>query len=135
MTVNRPAKQKPVTKRIADHITGSMTRTSSSVPADAIAASAEKERTWPTAFMMRRDEQAAEQEAAEIGGAHEADGRRRKAFLRAAQRDQRALQAVAAEQDACGDEEGDQRTDGGHEWRCRTTPLAASSLLAAIVRG
>ncbi len=53
MMVNRPAKQKPVAKRIADHITGSMTSTSSNVPADAIAASAANERTWPTAFMMR----------------------------------------------------------------------------------
>ena len=32
----------------------------------------------------------------------------------AAQRDQRALQAVAAEQDAGGDEKRDQRADGGH---------------------
>ena len=32
---------------------------------------------------------------------------------RAAQRDQRALQSVAAEQDAGGDEERDQRADGG----------------------
>ena len=58
-----------------------------------------------------RDEDAAEQETAEIGGSHEADGRRRKAFLGAAQRNQRALQPVAAEQDACGDEKRDQRTD------------------------
>ena len=38
-----------------------------------------------------------------------------KPFLRAAQGDQRALQPVAAEQDAGGEEERDQRTDGGHE--------------------
>ena len=72
-----------------------------------------------------RDEDAAEQETAEIGGAHEADGGRRKAFLRSAQRDQRALQPVAAEQDACGDEEGDQRTDRGH--MRRENPLAGAS--------
>ena len=61
-----------------------------------------------------RDEDAAEQEAAEIGGSHEADGCWREAFLCPAQRDQRALQAIAAEQDACSDEKGDQRADRRH---------------------
>ena len=53
MIVNRPAKQKPVANRMADHISGSMIRTSISVPDAAIAASAENDLTWPTAFMMR----------------------------------------------------------------------------------
>ena len=61
------------------------------------------------------DEQAAEQEAAEIAGAHEADHGRRKTFLRAAQSDQRSLQAVAAEKDAGGNKQGDQRSNRGHE--------------------
>jgi hypothetical protein len=61
-----------------------------------------------------RDRQAAEQEAAEIGRAHQPDRRWREAFLRAAQRDQRALQPVAAEQDAGGDQQGDEGTDRGH---------------------
>ncbi len=53
MTVKSPAKQKPETNRIADQKIGSIMRTSSSDPEAAIAASAEKARTWPTAFIMR----------------------------------------------------------------------------------
>ena len=59
------------------------------------------------------DGQAPEQEAAEIGGAHEADDGWRKTLLRAAQRDQRTLQPVAAEQDACGDQQRDQGAERG----------------------
>ena len=59
------------------------------------------------------DRQAADQEAAEIGGAHEADHAGGKPLLRAAQRHQRALQTIAAQQDAGGDEQGNERTDGG----------------------
>ena len=67
MMVNSPAKQKPETKRTHDHTTGSMAIAMISVPAEAIAASAANERTWPTARMMPHDEQAAQQEAREIG--------------------------------------------------------------------
>ena len=44
------------------------------------------------------DGQASEKEAGEIGRAHEADEAGRKALLRAAQRNQRALQAIARQQ-------------------------------------
>jgi hypothetical protein len=66
-----------------------------------------------------RDRQAADEEAAEIGRAHQADGGRREPLLRAAQRDQRALQPVAAEQDAGGEEERNQRPDRGHRGHLR----------------
>ena len=61
------------------------------------------------------DGQAAEQEAGEVKGPHQADGGGGKPLLRAAQRDQRALQPIAAEQDAGGEKEREQRADGGHE--------------------
>ena len=61
----------------------------------------------------RRDGEAANEESGEIGGAHEADRAGRKALLRAAKRDQRTLQPIAAEQDAGGEQQGDQGADGG----------------------
>jgi hypothetical protein len=92
-----------------------MTSTKSKVPTEAIAASAENALTWPTAFHDAGDGQAAEQEAGEIEGAHQPDVGGGKPFLRAAQRDQRALQPIAAEQDAGSEKEREQRADGGHE--------------------
>lgn len=53
MTVNRPAKQKPLTKRTAHQTTGSIASTRTSVHADAMAASEANALTCPTARIMR----------------------------------------------------------------------------------
>lgn len=52
-TVKRLEKQKPMTKRIAIQASGSIYRTSASVPAAEIAAKAENTRMCPTRAMSR----------------------------------------------------------------------------------
>src|SRR5690606_4040525 len=60
------------------------------------------------------DVEAPDQEAGEVGGAHEADRCGGKALLNAAHCNQRSLQAVAAEQDTRSEENRDQRSEAFH---------------------
>ncbi|MNU02589.1 hypothetical protein D3C72_2463420 [compost metagenome] len=52
-TANRPAKHTPCTSRMENQLVGWMNSTMQIEAAEAIAASAEKVRIWPTARMMR----------------------------------------------------------------------------------
>ncbi|MNT32286.1 hypothetical protein D3C72_1681590 [compost metagenome] len=61
-----------------------------------------------------RHRNAAERESDAVGGADETDGAGREPFREAAQRDIGSLQAVAADQNAGGDEKRDERSDLAH---------------------
>ncbi|MNV34161.1 hypothetical protein D3C71_1255680 [compost metagenome] len=61
-----------------------------------------------------RHRNAAKRETEAVGRADEADGAGRKSFGEAAQRDIGSLQAVAADQNAGGDEKWDKRSDLAH---------------------
>ncbi|MCY1238686.1 hypothetical protein D9M72_514380 [compost metagenome] len=60
------------------------------------------------------DIDAAERETDIVAGPDDADQGCRETFLQRTKRDEGALQAIAADEDACGDEEGDERANLRH---------------------